>query len=36
MLQRLCADLGNWDMVGRQIGHDLAERERAASQAKRR
>ena len=29
MLQRLCEDLGSWDMVGRQIGHDLAERARA-------
>lgn len=36
MLKRLCEDLGTWDMVGRQIGHDLAERERAASLAKRR
>lgn len=26
LLQRVCADLGTWDMVGRQIGHDLAER----------
>ena len=36
LLKRVCVDLGTWDMVGRQIGHDLAERERAASQAKRR
>lgn len=35
MLKRLCGDLGSWDMVGRQIGFDLAEREQA-SQAKRR
>ena len=37
MLRRLCGDLGSWDMVGRQIGFDLAEREKAAaSHAKRR
>ena len=34
MLQRLCADLGAWDMVGRQIGHDLAEREKAQRRAR--
>lgn len=28
MLRRVCADLGSWDMVGRQIGYDLAERDR--------
>jgi hypothetical protein len=27
LLKRVCADLGSWDMVGRQIGCDLAERE---------
>jgi hypothetical protein len=32
-LQRLKVDLGSWDMVGRQIGHDLAER--AAAQRRR-
>lgn len=30
LLARVCGDLGSWDMVGRQIGHDLAERERFA------
>lgn len=30
LLKRVCGDLGSWDMVGRQIGHDLAERERHA------
>lgn len=29
VLRRLCGDLGSWDMVGRQIGHDLDEREKA-------
>ena len=29
MLQRVCEDLGSWDMVGRQIGFDLVERQRA-------
>lgn len=28
LLGRVRGDLGSWDMVGRQIGHDLAERER--------
>jgi hypothetical protein len=27
LLRRICGDLGTWDMVGRQIGFDLAERE---------
>jgi len=29
LLRRVCGDLGSWDMVGRQIGFDLAEREKA-------
>lgn len=29
LLQRVRDDLGSWDMVGRQIGHDLDERARA-------
>lgn len=29
LLKRMQGDLGEWDMVGRQIGHDLAEREAA-------
>jgi hypothetical protein len=29
LLGRMCADQGTWDMVGRQIGHDLAERQAA-------
>lgn len=29
LLRRVCVDLGTWDMVGRQIGHDLAERDAA-------
>ena len=29
LLQRVCRDLGAWDVVGLQIGHDLAEREKA-------
>jgi hypothetical protein len=28
LLKRIRDDLGAWDMVGRQVGHDLAERER--------
>ena len=28
LLSRVCGDLGSWDMVGRQIGADLAERKR--------
>lgn len=28
LLRRMCEDQGGWDMVGRQLGHDLAERER--------
>lgn len=34
MLSRVCANLGSWDMVGRQIGCDLVER-RAARKGKR-
>jgi hypothetical protein len=30
LLRRIWDDLGSWDMVGRQIGHDLAERDKAA------
>jgi hypothetical protein len=30
LLRRMCGDLGNWDCVGKQIGSDLAERERVA------
>lgn len=26
LLRRVCGDLGSWDLVGRQIGHDLDER----------
>jgi hypothetical protein len=29
LLERVCGDLGSWDMVGRQIGFDLVEREKA-------
>jgi hypothetical protein len=29
LLGRLCADLGSWECVGLQLGHDLAERSRA-------
>jgi hypothetical protein len=29
VLRRMAGDLGSWDMVGRQIGYDLAERDRA-------
>jgi hypothetical protein len=29
LLKRLQGDLGSWDMLGRQIGHDLAERDSA-------
>lgn len=36
LLKRICGDLGSWDMVGRQIGFDLAEREQAVARAKRR
>lgn len=34
LLERVCSDLGSWDMVGRQIGFDLAQR--AAVERKRR
>lgn len=27
LLRRICGDLGSWDMLGRQIGHDLDERD---------
>lgn len=30
LLRRIHGDLGSWDMVGRQIGYDLAEREKAS------
>jgi hypothetical protein len=36
LLKRICGDLGSWDMVGRQIGDDLAEREELEQQRKRR
>lgn len=36
LLKRVCADLGSWDMVGRQMGCDLAEREAAELQKRRR
>lgn len=36
LLQRVCVDLGSWDMVGRQIGHDLAEREQQEQERRRR
>lgn len=29
LFRRMCQDLGSWDMVGRQLGHDLAERDKA-------
>lgn len=34
LLSRVCADLGAWDLVGRQIGDDLAEREVARRRRK--
>jgi hypothetical protein len=35
LLKRVCGDLGSWDMVGRQIGFDLAEREKAERERRR-
>jgi hypothetical protein len=35
LLRRVCGDLGSWDMVGRQIGSDLAEREAASKRGQR-
>lgn len=35
LLRRIEADLGSWDMVGRQIGYDLATRERMARRSRR-
>lgn len=35
LLKRVCGDLGSWDMVGRQIGFDLAEREAVANRGRR-
>lgn len=35
LLRRIEGDLGSWDMVGRQIGHDLATRERMAELIRR-
>lgn len=35
LLSRMKADLGSWDMVGRQIGDDLAQRQEAARRARR-
>lgn len=34
LLERICGDLGSWDMVGRQIGFDLVEREKAKRRAR--
>lgn len=34
LLRRIHGDLGSWDMVGRQIGFDLAEREKASKGVK--
>lgn len=31
VLRRLCQDLGSWECVGLQIGHDLAERDKVSS-----
>jgi len=34
VLQRMKDDLGSWDCVGLQLGHDLAERQTAEKRAK--
>jgi hypothetical protein len=35
LLGRICGDLGSWDMVGRQMGQDLADRAQAKRQGPR-